>query len=72
MEPEVTAFLQRILRTLSFALLWLLINTIAGLKFQLAIVDGTHTLGTILFYCWFFLSLYGLLRLYKFWWKKHF
>ena len=72
MEPEVREFLQRILRTISIALLWLLINTIAGLKFELAIIDGTHTAGTIIFYAWLIISAYLLLRVYKLWWKGHF
>ncbi|MFN5423440.1 MAG: hypothetical protein ACK5AO_09250 [bacterium] len=72
MEPEVKEFLQRILRTISLALLWLLINTIAGLKYELAIFDGTHITGTVIFYVWLILSGYSLLRIYKLWWKGHF
>lgn len=72
MEPEVREFLQRILRTISLALLWLLINTIAGLKYEFAIIDGTHKVGTIIFYAWLIVSGYFLLRIYKIWWKAHF
>ena len=72
MEPEVREFLQRIVKTISLALLWLLINTIAGLKFELVIIDGTHIVGTIIFFLWLFISGYFLLRVYKLWWKGHF
>lgn len=71
MEPEVREFLQRIVWTLSVALLWLLINTIAGLRFELAILDGTHQLATIFFYGWLLLSLFLMLKLFKKWWKAH-
>lgn len=71
MEPEVREFLQRIVWTLSVALLWLLINTIAGLRFELAIFDGTHQLATMLFYGWLLLSLFLMLKLFKKWWKAH-
>ena len=50
MEPEVREFLQRIVWTLSIALLWLLTNAIAGLRFELAIIDGKHPIATVCFY----------------------
>ena len=71
MEPEVRAFLQRIVWTLSIALLWLMINTIAGLRFELAILDGTHKTATSLFYIWLFVSLFLMLKLFRKWWKEH-
>jgi hypothetical protein len=71
MEPEVRQFLQRIVWTLSTAMSWLLINTIAGLKFELAIFDSNHILGTILFYSWFLGSLLIMLKLFRGWWKAH-
>jgi hypothetical protein len=57
--------------SLSTAMLWLLINTVAGLKFELAIFDGHHTLGTIIFYAWFIGSFIVMLKLFKGWWKAH-
>jgi hypothetical protein len=71
MEPEVREFLQRIVWTLSIALLWLMINTIAGLRFELAILDGNHQMATIFFYIWLFLSLFLMLKLFRKWWKAH-
>lgn len=71
MEPEVREFLQRIVWTLSIALLWLMINTIAGLRFELAIFDGTHQIATIFFYVWLLLSILLMLKLFRKWWKAH-
>ena len=71
MEPEVREFLQRIVWTLSIALLWLMINAIAGLRFELAILDGTHQWATLFFYAWLLLSLFLMIRLFKKWWKAH-
>jgi hypothetical protein len=71
MEPEVREFLQRIVWTLSIALLWLMINTIAGLRFELAIIDGRHQIATGFFYVWLFASLFLMLKLFRKWWKAH-
>jgi len=50
---------------------WLLINTLAGLKFELAILDGNHIIGTIIFYCWLVLSFVLLIKLFKKLWSQH-
>jgi hypothetical protein len=71
MEPEVRAFLQRIVWSLSATLVWLLINTIAGLRFQLAVFDQTHQLGTIIFYFWFLGSFVLLFKIFKNLWRNH-
>lgn len=71
MEPEVREFLQRIVWTLSTALLWLMINTIAGLRFELAIIDGKHPIATLCFYAWLLASLFIMLKLFRKWWKAH-
>jgi len=36
MDPVVSAFMQRIVWSLTSALVWLMINAVAGLKFELA------------------------------------
>jgi len=71
MDPVVREFMQRIVWSLSTALLWLMINAVAGLKFELAFFDATHPTGNILFYCWFVGSIFLLFRLFKRWWKEH-
>lgn len=71
MEPEVRDFLQKIVWSLTAAMIWLLVNTLFGLKFGFAIVDESHRVGNILFYCWFFASFFILYRLFKHLWKTH-
>jgi hypothetical protein len=71
MDPQVREFMQRIVWSLSSALLWLMINAVAGLKYELALFDAAHTWGTIFFYCWLVSSFVALLFLFRRWWKSH-
>jgi hypothetical protein len=71
MDPVVRQFMQRIMWSLSAALFWLMINAVAGLKFELAIFDGNHKIGTALFYIWLTISSFFLYRLFKKLWKNH-
>jgi len=63
--------MQRIIWSLTAALVWLMINAVAGLRFELALIDGTHTTGTILFYCWLAGSFVALMKLFKKLWREH-
>jgi hypothetical protein len=71
MDPVVREFMQRIMWSLSAALFWLMINAVAGLKFELAIFDGNHKIGTTIFYTWLTISSFFLYRLFKKLWKNH-
>jgi hypothetical protein len=71
MDPIVKEFMQRIMWSLFAALTWLMINAIAGLRFELAILDGTHQTGTAIFYVWLTSSVFFLFRLFKKLWKDH-
>lgn len=71
MDPEVSAFMQRIVRSLTSVLIWLMINAVAGLKYELALFDQSHITGTVIFYLWLLVSFIILLRLFKKWWKAH-
>ncbi len=68
MDPKIRAYFIRILNTISFVLLWMIINLTAGIKYNLAFIENTLTIGNVLFYIWVIISL-GLLlwRLYKIW-----
>jgi len=70
MEPEVRAFLQRISYSLGIGLLWMIINSTAGIMFDLAFVHGSVSLGNVLFYIWFVASFVFMLWLYVRLWKK--
>lgn len=71
MDPEVSAFMQRIVHSLTSVLVWLMINAVAGLKYELALFDQSHITGTVLFYIWLVSSFIFLLVLFKKWWKAH-
>ena len=57
MEPGVREYLLRIVNTLSVGILWMAINSTAGLMYDLAFVHEKITVGNILFYSWFVISL---------------
>lgn len=70
MEPEVSAFLARIAKSISLILIWMLINTLFGVKKGYFFLDEKISTGHIIFYGWFIGSLFLL-----FWyiikiWKK--
>lgn len=57
MEPGVREYLLRIVNTLSVGILWMAINSTAGIMYDLAFVHEKITTGNILFYIWFVISL---------------
>ncbi len=70
MEPEVRAYLVRIINTLSVGLLWMVINSTAGIMYGYAFFTGAIKTGNIIFYCWFMVSLLLFIRyIYKMWSK---
>lgn len=50
MEPEVRAFLVRIMQTISWALLWMLTNTFFGIKMGLLFAEDGITVWTVVYY----------------------
>ncbi len=70
MEPEVKEFLRRVITTLSIGLLWMVINSTAGIMYGYAFFEHGIKLGNILFYIWFLASLTMLIwYMYKLWTK---
>jgi len=70
MEPGVKRYLIRILNTLSLGLLWLTINSTAGIMYDLAFIHDHITWKNILFYIWFLLSFAGYIGYVIWLWKK--
>jgi hypothetical protein len=68
MDPEVTKYFGKIVRSLSAGLLWLLLNITFGIYFELAYSNNYASWVHIVFYIWLVLSL-GLLLwyLYRIW-----
>ena len=70
MEPEMVAFLKRVGNSIGIAFVWLAINAIAAIKGDNAFVGEHITIGNVLFYVWFILSLVLLIYIYKRMWYK--
>ena len=68
-EPEVKSFLSKIVTSLSIGLLWMLINSTIGIYFNFAFFENKPTIGNYIFYVWFLVSLYFLIKLYRRIWK---
>lgn len=56
MEPELREFFRRIIQTVSVGLIWLMINSTAGIMFEYAFIQGKISTGNILFYAWLLVS----------------
>jgi len=63
MEPGVKQYLTRILNTMSLGLVWMIANSTLGIMYDYAFIHDRVSLGNILFYTWFVLSLVVFL-----WW----
>jgi len=70
MDPEVTKYFRKILRSLFVFLMWLFINVTAGIYFELAYSENYSSFIHILFFVWLVISLALLLWfLYRTWSK---
>ena len=63
MEPGVKQYLTRILNTMSLGLVWMIVNSTLGIMYDYAFIHDRMSMGNILFYIWFVLSLVVFL-----WW----
>lgn len=71
MEPEVTAFLRKVAKSIFIGFTWLAINAIAAIKWDSAFVVGTVTWENVLFYTWFVASVIVLVIIFrKMWFPK--
>lgn len=61
MEPGVREYLLRIVNTLSFGLLWMAVNSTAGIMYQLAFVEEKIQLKNVLFYLFLIMSFTALM-----------
>lgn len=69
MEPDVKNFLSKIVTSLSVGLLWLLVNSTIGIRFNFAFFENKPTIGNYIFYVWFLASLFFLIKFYRKMWK---
>ena len=69
MEPEAAAFLRRVGNSLAIGFIWLAVNATAAIKGDNAFIGDQITIGNILFYIWFLISIVILVILYKKIWR---
>ena len=70
MEPEAAAFLKRVANSLTIGFIWLAVNATAAVKGDNAFIGDHITIGNILFYIWFIISIIILIKLYKKIWAE--
>jgi membrane protein DedA with SNARE-associated domain len=70
MEPEVRRFLQKVVWTLSGALVWLTVNMFLGIYKGLAFPEQGITLWNMLYYCFSLLTLILLIIYFFRLWKN--
>ncbi|CAA9519944.1 MAG: hypothetical protein AVDCRST_MAG96-2871 [uncultured Segetibacter sp.] len=69
MEPEAAAFLRRVANSLAIGFIWLAVNATAAIKGDNAFIGDHLTIGNILFYLWFVISIVILVIIYKKIWR---
>jgi len=57
MDPEVAAFLKRILTTIGIVIFWMGMNSTFGIMLGYAYIEDKIEVGNIVFYIWFVISL---------------
>lgn len=70
MEPEIRAFLVRIANSIAMTLLWMLVNMIAGIRYNLAFFEGAPKWYNYLYYVCLIGSLVLLILYLKRKWKN--
>lgn len=69
MEPEVRAFLLKIVQSISMGLVWLLLNMTIGIYYGYAFFEDHPDFGNYIYYAGFILSFILLFRYLKKKWK---
>jgi len=70
MEPDITAFLKRIVNTIFIGLLFLAVNSTLGIMYEFGFIKDHLSWKNILFYIFFVVSFIFLIRYYLKLWNK--
>lgn len=68
MEPEAALFLKRVAKSIFIGFVWLAITSIIAIKGNNAFVENKISLGNVIFYTWFVVSIIFLVRIFKKMW----
>jgi len=72
MEPDIRDFLKRMVWSISFVLLYMIINTTVGIAGGWLFFYDRPRTGNYIFYVWLLLSTAGLIWLLWKWWQRKF
>ena len=70
MEPEASAFLRKVGKSLTIGFIWLALNAIFAIKGDNAFIEGPVRLGNILFYTWFVVSVVVMVIIFRKLWRN--
>jgi len=70
MDPEVKKYFRKIIYSLSFGLLWMTLNVMAGIYWGFGLIEGHLKFSNLLFFCWMLASLGLLLYYYYRTWRN--
>ena len=71
-EPDTKDFLKKIIQSVFVGLSWMFVNMTAGIYFGLLFVYDSISIGNIIFYIFFVVSLAFLVWFYYKTWKRKF
>jgi len=69
MEPDIREFLVKIMQSVSMCIVWFLINISFGIYYGYAFFEKSPSLGNILYYIGFLISLTMLILYFRKKWK---
>lgn len=69
MEPEMRAFLVRVLYTITMGLIWMIMNMWAGIYMGWLFFENNMKTGNVIFYSFMVISLVALIWYYMRLWK---
>ena len=70
MDPEVKRYFRKIIYSLSYGLLWMTLNVMAGIYWGFGLIEGHFKFYNLLFFCWLLASLGLLLYYYYRTWRN--
>lgn len=68
MEPEAVLFLKRVAKSVFIGFVWLAITSVIAIKGDNAFFHKNISLGNVVFYTWFVVSVFFLIRIFRSMW----
>jgi hypothetical protein len=70
-EPEARDFLKKVAWSVFYGIAWMMVNMTLGIYNELFFIEEKASIGNILFYVFFLISFFFLVRFYYRTWKNH-